>query len=330
MEESGWFVPIEREGLANLLNERKIIRSSRANYDPNTDPNQLLPPLLFAGILLEGGIIGYDTNILTGGAGVRYFGTGASGQYREDRVTIYLRAISTSNGRVLKTVYTSKTVLSQQVDVGIFRFVSLQRLLEAETGFTYNEPGEMAVKEAIEKAVQGLIIEGLFENLWQAQQPDSVNTNAVVQAYVKEKSEKDLIDEFGARYTQNRGKLGIGLYGTGLLYDGDFPNSAALGGGEFSLEYCSAYPLSAKLNIGFGRIGASNGGYQGNVGYAELSGNFRFFQNLNYTPFFRLGFGAFTEFSNNQQEGVQPFDNIYPHFVGEMVVPPPADYLRIL
>jgi len=101
LEESGWFVPIEREGLANLLNERKIIRSSRANYnsqDPGQEQNQLLTPLLFAGVILEGGIISYESNVMTGGAGLRYFGAGASGEYREDRVSIYLRAISTSNG----------------------------------------------------------------------------------------------------------------------------------------------------------------------------------------------------------------------------------------
>ncbi len=82
LEESGWFIPIEREGLSNLLNERKIIRSSRANYtaqDQDQDQNQLLPPLLFAGIILEGGIISYETNVLTGGAGLRYFGAGGSG-----------------------------------------------------------------------------------------------------------------------------------------------------------------------------------------------------------------------------------------------------------
>jgi len=168
LEESGWFTVIERENLGNLLNERKIIRSSRAEFAEQTGRREpMLPPLLFAGIVLEGGIISYDANVLTGGAGLRYFGAGASGQYREDRVTIYLRAISTSNGRILKTVYTSKTVLSQQVDVGLFRFVKFKRLLETETGFTYNEPSEMAVKEAIEKAVQSLIIEGVIEGMWQ-------------------------------------------------------------------------------------------------------------------------------------------------------------------
>ena len=113
LEESGWFVAIEREGLSNLLNERKIIRSSRANYqEGNGDSQQLLPPLLYAGVILEGGIISYDTNVLTGGAAVKYFGVGAAGQYRQDRISIYLRAISTQSGRILKTVYTTKMILS--------------------------------------------------------------------------------------------------------------------------------------------------------------------------------------------------------------------------
>ena len=47
LEESGWFIPIERENIGNLLNERKIIRSSREQYEGNS--NIMLPPLLFAG-----------------------------------------------------------------------------------------------------------------------------------------------------------------------------------------------------------------------------------------------------------------------------------------
>ncbi|MEL7021765.1 MAG: CsgG/HfaB family protein, partial [Bacteroidota bacterium] len=122
LENSNWFVPIERENVGNLLNERKIIRSSRAQYGAdNSNTKQLLPPLLFAGLILEGGIVSYDANVITGGAGLRYFGAGASGQYRQDRVTVYLRAISTSNGKILKSVYTSKTILSQKLDAGLFR-----------------------------------------------------------------------------------------------------------------------------------------------------------------------------------------------------------------
>jgi curli production assembly/transport component CsgG len=143
LDDCGWFIPIERENVSNLLNERKIIRSSRQQFLENDD--RPLAPLLYAGIIIEGGIVSYDANLLTGGFGLRYFGTGGGGQYRQDRVTVYLRVISTQTGKILKTVYTSKTLLSQAIDVGVFRFVSFQRLLEAETGITYNEPSELAV-----------------------------------------------------------------------------------------------------------------------------------------------------------------------------------------
>ena len=93
--------------------------------------------------------------------GARYFGVGGSTQYRQDRITIYLRAISTSNGKILKNIYVSKTILSQAVDVSLYKYVSFQRLLEVETGFTRNEPVQLAVQEAIEKAVKGLIVEGI-------------------------------------------------------------------------------------------------------------------------------------------------------------------------
>src|SRR5690554_1964472 len=151
LEDSKWFRPIERENISNLLNERQIIRSTREEHRRVNDNSPTrLPPLLFAGVLLEGGVVSYDSNILTGGAGAKYFGVGGSTQYRQDRITVYLRAVSTNTGEVLKTVYVSKTVLSQAVDVSLFKYVNFQRLLEVETGFTKNEPAQMAVQEAIE------------------------------------------------------------------------------------------------------------------------------------------------------------------------------------
>lgn len=126
MEESGWFVPIERENVSNLLNERKIVRSSVAQFKDGEN----LPPLLFAGIILEGGVVSYDANIITGGGGLQYFSAGGSTQYRQDRVTVYLRAVATKTGKILKTIYTSKTILSQSVNASLFRYVTFKRLLE--------------------------------------------------------------------------------------------------------------------------------------------------------------------------------------------------------
>ncbi len=296
MEESGWFIPIEREGLSNLLNERKIIRSSMANYSEK-DINQLLPPLVFAGILLEGGIISFDSNIMTGGAGARYFGSGMSTQYREDRVTIYLRAVSTSNGRILKTVYTSKSILSQQVDAGVFRFVNVRRLMEAETGFTYNEPGEMAVKEAIEKAIYGLIVEGIIERLWQVKNEMDLNSEAVI-GYVAEKDANKGIDVFGAKIASRRDLMGVGFRGTGLLYEGDYDYSRLSPGGEFHLEYYANRPFSIGMKLGAGQIRTGEE-FKATLAYTDFGVKYRFLNLLQTTPYVRLGAGMATEFSNS-------------------------------
>lgn len=191
LEDSGWFVPLEREGLSNLLQERKIILQMRDLYltEEQKKSFEPLPPLLYAGILFEGGIIGYDSNVTTGGLGAKYFGAGGSAEYRVDRVTIYLRAVSVKNGAVLKTVQTSKTILSQMLSLGIFRFVRLNRLLEAETGIAANEPVEMAVQEAIEKAVYDIIVEGVKMGIWKPK--DQKEFEKLIKKYESETKGRD-------------------------------------------------------------------------------------------------------------------------------------------
>ncbi|MCB2408990.1 CsgG/HfaB family protein [Hymenobacter lucidus] len=292
LEESRWFNPIERENLGNLLNERKIIRSSRAEYQEQTGQRQpMLPSLLFAGIILEGGIISYDANMITGGAGLRYFGAGASGQYRQDRVTVYLRAISTSTGEILKTVYTSKTILSQQVDASLFRFVDFKRLLETETGFTYNEPTEMAVKEAIEKAVEALVFEGIQERLWVPQNEADRNGPAMV-AYQQEKRENQDIDVLGRVQQDRRGTLGLGLSAATVRYNGDFSSPQLRGGGELTIRYARAADnkLSAAINIGRFELAAGDF-YRETFNYAELCGLYRLFPRDRFTPYLLAGAG---------------------------------------
>jgi len=203
LSDSGYFIPLERENFNNLSTERSIIRTTKQEYIKGLNPNEPpLPPLLYAGLMLEGGIISYDTNIVTGGAGARYFGVGGSARYRQDRITVYLRAVSTSSGEILKTVYVSKTILSQAVDVSLFRFVKFQRLLEAETGFTKNEPVQLAVKDAVEKAVHDLIIEGIRDGYWATKEGVEVD-NKLVAEYTKE-LEKANSTELYNRFTFKR------------------------------------------------------------------------------------------------------------------------------
>lgn len=167
-----WFQVMERERLDNLLKERQIIREMRQRYLGEEQINpEALPSLMFAGVLLEGGVIGYDSNTVSGGAGARYLGIGASTEYRQDTVTVYLRAVSVKTGEVLTTVVAKKTVASIGVNANAFRYVAFRELLEAEAGVTTNEPDQVALQQAIEKAVHSLVLEGAQLGFWRFANP---------------------------------------------------------------------------------------------------------------------------------------------------------------
>lgn len=184
-----WFTVLERSHLDNLLKERQIIREMRKTYLGETGVNpQALPPVLFAGVLLEGGIIGYDTNTVTGGAGARFLGIGGNAEYRQDTVSVYLRAVSTKTGRILASVVTRKTIASVGVAANTFKFISFRELLEAEAGITTNEPGLVALEQAIEKAIYSLIVEGAAAGIWAFR--DAEHGRRLVAAYLTEKGDR--------------------------------------------------------------------------------------------------------------------------------------------
>ena len=164
-----WFRVVERgPSLDHLIRERQIIRSTREDYSKATgEETQSLQPMLFAGMLFEGGIVGYDTNVETGGNGARYLGVGTTSQYRRDSVVVSLRAISTLTGEVILNVQTYKTVLSVGLAGDVFRFFDMDtQLLEMETGMTQNESVTWAVRSAIEAAVLSLIEQGDERGYW--------------------------------------------------------------------------------------------------------------------------------------------------------------------
>ncbi|RJF99444.1 CsgG/HfaB family protein [Noviherbaspirillum saxi] len=186
LKDSGWFTPVERENLQNLLTERKIVRALETPQDKNPTIN--LPALVPATILIEGGIVAYETNVRTGGAGARYLGVGAKTQYRVDQVTVTLRTVDIRSGQILNSVSTTKTIYSYELSTGVFRFVNFKELLELEAGYTRNEPSQLCVKEAIEAGVAHLIVQGLQDKVW-ALKNDADWRSPVLQAYLKESSE---------------------------------------------------------------------------------------------------------------------------------------------
>ena len=161
-----WFRVVERTGLENLIKERQIIRSAREEFEKK-DEDKKLQPLLFAGIIVDGGIIGYDSNIESGGRGARYLGIGSSVQYKRDSVIVSLRATSTLTGEILLNVQTKKSILSVGGGYDVFRFVDMDtKLVEIEDGNSFNESVTYATRAAIEEAVLELIYQGHDRGYW--------------------------------------------------------------------------------------------------------------------------------------------------------------------
>ena len=195
-----WFDIVERTNIDNLVKERTIIKQMREAYE-GKDAKPLMP-LQFAGIIMEGGIIGYDSGSESGGAAYRFLGIGPSTQYSKDTVTISLRAISVNTGKVLAAVTVTKIVYSTADAVAVLKYINNKNIanqifgnadnvtsltgsmFEAETGLTINEPGTLAVKATVESAVVELIREGERKGVWDFKQPDLVVQPATVVAPV--------------------------------------------------------------------------------------------------------------------------------------------------
>lgn len=183
LNDSGWFTPVERESLQELLTERRIVRALDGSQ-PDDAPAIHIPALLPASILIDGGIISYESNVRTGGAGARFLGVGLSTLYRVDQVTVALRCVDIRTGRILQNVSTTKTIFSYEVRPSVFKFVNYNDLLEIEAGITRNEPAQLSVKEAVDAAVVHMIVQGVKDGNWQLENPDDWNSE-VMQNYLQ-------------------------------------------------------------------------------------------------------------------------------------------------
>lgn len=161
-----WFQVVERVGLDDLIKERQLIRNQRETYEGKD--SKPLSPMLVAGILVQGGIVGYDSNIGSGGAGAALLGIGSSALYRTDEVTVVIRLVSVHTGEVLVSAGASKTILSAGIDNNVMKFLDRGTMsVQIEAGANVNEPSTYAVRVATEAAVVDMIRQGANKKLWQ-------------------------------------------------------------------------------------------------------------------------------------------------------------------
>jgi curli production assembly/transport component CsgG len=222
-------------GLDNLIKERQLIRNQREVYEGKDA--RPLKPMTVAGVMIEGGIIGYDSNIRSGGNGARFLGIGGSQQYRVDEIVISMRLISVNSGEVLLTTAVSKTIFSTQHNVGMLRFVDAgTKALELENGMALNEPTTYAVRVAIEQAVYDMIIEGEKKGIWRFKKPGPVarpeevkveskkedvkveeKKDVVVQPQTKSETKTEAVPSTPAEVKKEQPKESVDLFGTQVL-----------------------------------------------------------------------------------------------------------------
>ena len=189
-----WFRVAERESLQSLLQERKLIRTTRQMTQG--DKAKPLGPMLYAGAYLTGGIVGYDSNTLSGGYGHRFLGLGYSAQYRQDTVTVMLRLINVVSGEVELTVMTEKTILSVGAGKDKFKYLDLDtQLLEVEFGGAMNEPVTYAVRKTIEGAVVELVNAGQKKGLWKFKAPEWKDPGTMPKIEVNIPTTEELLEE---------------------------------------------------------------------------------------------------------------------------------------
>lgn len=154
--QGNWFNVVERDELKAVVQEREIGKQVTGRNSPK---------LASADYILTGGIIGYDSNYVTGGAGARYFGIGGDVEYRSDLITVALRLVEVKTGRVLSAVEAHDTVMSYGAQGQATHYFG-SRLFEAEAGFTQNDVTTLSARRAIAKALLELIQTTVDDGDW--------------------------------------------------------------------------------------------------------------------------------------------------------------------
>ena len=198
------------------------------------------------------------------------------------------------------------------IDIGFFRFVKFSRLLEVETGYTHNEPTQMAVTEAIEKAVQSMVIEGVLDGLWSLKDASMVNSK-IIEDYIEEKENNEVTNFYGRYSLDRRRRFGIGGNIGAQLYDGDYADGVARAVGEVNLDYSFNAATSASLRVGIGEL-ANKNFYENTYYSADLLGNWRVFPQSMFTPSLIGGAGVLLEdLSGEEVDNIN--DYLFPKLV---------------
>lgn len=125
-----------------------------------------MPELRTADYIITGAIVAYESNTLSGGRGVRFWNTGLVSETRKDTITVNLRLVNTATGVLESNKTTTQVVVSRRRQGDFMNYVSLNKVLEFETGHAFNEPKTFALDAAFQLALAGIVADMQSKGKW--------------------------------------------------------------------------------------------------------------------------------------------------------------------
>jgi curli biogenesis system outer membrane secretion channel CsgG len=165
----GAYRVLDRAGLANLLNERRLADQINASNEadvisasPAAVRDQLpgrIPPLVdidplgVSDYLIYGAVVGYDRRLIDNGGGFGIAGVRMRNRTSRDQVSVIVQLVDVRTGEIIATGFDAQFIDSSSVAGDIFALLRTDRLLEFEQANLVNDPATLALFLAIDAAL---------------------------------------------------------------------------------------------------------------------------------------------------------------------------------
>lgn len=118
-----------------------------------------LPEMAIADYIVTGAIVAHDSDVVAEGTGVRFQNIGILNRAQKDVITVSLRIVRVSDGEIIANRTVSQTVVSKKKRGDILNYVTLNQILEFESGTVTNEPRSLALDAAFRLALSEMFID---------------------------------------------------------------------------------------------------------------------------------------------------------------------------
>lgn len=154
-------MPPFAQAMADLGRHESTLRAAIAPAPPyeRLDLPPTLTPMTIAEYIVTGAIVGHDSDVVSTGTGFRLQNVGVLQRVQKDVITVSLRLVHVASGEIIANETASQTVLSTNKQGDVLNYITLNKILEFESGYVTNEPRSLALDAAFRMALSAILIE---------------------------------------------------------------------------------------------------------------------------------------------------------------------------